>query len=404
MSNYLNVRRKELNYEKIYLYLTLSLAFVMPLSRAAISFFILALVFFWFLEGDFKRKFEQIKSSKILFYIGIFYFIVLFSAILSSNIETALKFIRLYAYWIVIFVIATSLKREYINTIITAFLLGMFVSEVIAYGVFFNIWKFGIATIQNPSPFMIHIDYSVFLAFTSLILFNRIISKNYSLKEKIFLLLFFCSTTGNLFLSTGRTGQVAFIFGIIVMFFLCYKFHIKTFIYSFLSLLIIFTLAFSFSKSFKKRVFQANSDIVKIASGDLNSSWGIRVAYWMVSYEILKENIIFGVGTGDYKEAITKTLEKKEFSKFPKKMKEFMIRQHTHNQFLMVIIQMGLVGIFMVILIFYQLLKVSLGLNNRNMFVLFLVIYFISCMADPLWYKQFTLVLWLLIVGLISII
>lgn len=169
-------------------------------------------------------------------------------------------------------------------------------------------------------------------------------------------------------------------------------------------MLIIFTLAFSFSKSFKKRVFQANSDIVKIASGDLNSSWGIRVAYWMVSYEILKENIIFGVGTGDYKEAITKTLEKKEFSKFPKKMKEFMIRQHTHNQFLMVIIQMGLVGIFMVILIFYQLLKVSLGLNNRNMFVLFLVIYFISCMADPLWYKQFTLVLWLLIVGLISII
>lgn len=227
MSNYLNVRRKELNYEKIYLYLTLSLAFVMPLSRAAISFFILALVFFWFLEGDFKRKFEQIKSSKILFYIGIFYFIVLFSAILSSNIETELKFIRLYAYWIVIFVIATSLKREYINTIITAFLLGMFVSEVIAYGVFFNIWKFGIATIQNPSPFMIHIDYSVFLAFTSLILFNRIISKNYSLKEKIFLLLFFCSTTGNLFLSTGRTGQVAFIFGIIVMFFYAISFISK---------------------------------------------------------------------------------------------------------------------------------------------------------------------------------
>ena len=396
---------KELNYEKIYLYLTLSLAFVMPLSRAAISFFILTLVFVWLIERDFKRKFEQIKSSKVLVLIGIFYLIVVVSAVLSSNTDTALKFVRLYAYWIIIFVIATSLKREYISSVITAFLLGMLVSEIIAYGVFFDIWKFGNATKEYLSPFMMHIDYSVFLAFTSMILFNRIISKDYSFKEKLFLFLFFCSTTGNLFLSVGRTGQVAFIFAIVVMFFLYYKLHIKTIIYSFLSLLIIFTIALNSSDMFKKRVDLAKTDIEKIIDGDLYSSWGIRVAYWMVSYEILKDNPILGVGIGDYKEAIVQTLQKEKFDSFPKKMKDFMKEYHVHNQFLMVIIQTGLIGIIIIILLFYNLLKISLHAKNeyKNIFVLFLIIYFISCMADPLWYKQFTLVLWTLVIGLVVV-
>lgn len=405
MNNILINRFRELSYEKIYQYLVVSFAFIMPLSRAAISFFILALVLTWLIEGDFKRKFEQIKSSKVLVLIGIFYCIVLFSAIISSNIDTALKFVRLYAYWIIIFVIATSLKKEYISSVITAFLLGMFISEIIAYGVFFDIWKFGNATKEYLSPFMMHIDYSVFLAFTSMILFNRIVSKDYSFKEKFFMFLFFCSTTGNLFLSVGRTGQVAFIFAIIVMFFLYYKLHIKTIIYSFLSLLIIFMIAFNSSDMFEKRVNLAKTDIEKIIDGDLNSSWGIRIAYWMISYEILKENPILGVGIGDYKQAIVETLEKEKFDNLPQEMKNFMEEYHVHNQFLMVIIQTGLIGIIIIILLFYYLLEISLYAKNeyKNIFILFLVIYFISCMADPLWYKQFTLVLWTLVVGLVVV-
>lgn len=405
MNNFSISKFKGLNYEKTYLFLTLSLAFVMPLSRAAISFFILALGVIWLIEGNFKRKFEQIKSSKVLVLIGIFYLIVVVSAILSSNTDTALKFVRLYAYWIVIFVIATSLKKEYISSVITAFLLGMLVSEIIAYGVFFDIWKFGNATKEYLSPFMMHIDYSVFLAFTSMILFNRIISKDYIFKEKLFLFLFFCSTTGNLFLSVGRTGQVAFIFAIIVMFFLYYRLHIKTIIYSFLSLLIIFTIAFNSSDIFEKRVNLAKTDIEKIIDGDLYSSWGIRVAYWMVSYEILKDNPILGVGIGDYKEAIVETLEKEKFDNLPQEMKDFMKEYHVHNQFLMIAVQTGVIGTIVIILLFYNLLKISLYTNSeyKNIFILFLVIYFLSCMADPLWYKQFTLVLWVLYISLILV-
>lgn len=396
---------KGLSYERVYFYTILSFAFMMPLSRAAISFFIIFLAVIWIIEGDFKRKIKQIRKIKILNYFFIFYFLLFFSFLLSSNNETAFNILRLYTYWVVVFVIVTSLKKEYISSVISAFLLGMLVSEIIAYGVFFDIWKFGNATKEYLSPFMMHIDYSVFLSFTSMILFNRIISKDYSFKEKLFLFLFFCSTTGNLFLSVGRTGQIAFIFAIIVMFFLYYKLHIKTIIYSFLSLLIIFTIAFNSSDMFEKRVDAAKSDINKIINGDLYSSWGIRVAFWQVSYEIFKENPIIGVGIGDYRETFARTLEKEKFKEFPKDMKTFMSNTHAHNQFLMIIIQIGIVGLIIMLLIIYELFKIALNSNkeNKNIFVLFLVIYFISCMANPLWYKQFTISLWILFISLLII-
>lgn len=405
MSTITSIKTRNINYEKVYLYLIIAFAFTLPLSRAAISFFTIVLPLIWLFEGDFKRKIEQIKKIKIFYYLFIFYSFLFLSFLLSSNNETAFNILRLYAYWLNIFVIVTSLRKEHISSVVTAFLLGMFVSETVAYGAFFNIWEFGNATKEYLSPFMMHIDYSVFLAFTSMILFNRIISKNYSFKEKFFLILFFCSTTGNLFLSVGRTGQVAFIFAIIVMFFLHYKLHIKTIIYSFLSLLIIFTIAFNLSSIFEKRVDAAKSDIEKIINGDLHSSWGIRVAFWQVSYEIFKENPILGVGVGDYREAFTKTLQKEKFKKFPISMKNFMSNTHAHNQFLMTIVQMGIIGLIIMLLIIYELFKITLSSNkeNRNIFVLFLVIYLISSMAEPLWYKQFTISLWVLFFSLLVI-
>lgn len=397
--------KSKLNYSKVYLYLIVTFAFTMPLSRAAISFFVIVLPIVWFIEGDFKRKFEQIKSSNILVIILILYGMVILSVVLSENTDTALKFLRLYSYWIVIFVVATSLNKEHTRNVITAFLLGMFISEVIAYGVFFDIWQFGNATKQTPSPFMMHIDYSVFLAFTSILLFNRLISNDYQLKEKIVILLFFCSTTGNLFLSTGRTGQVAFIFAIIMMFFLYYKLHFKTIIYSCVSLIIIYLLAFNVSNSFKQRVYQAKSDIEKMTKGNYDSSLGIRVAYWMLTYEIVKDNPIFGVGFGDYKEEITKTLQKERFNHFSNRMKKFISEHHAHNQFLMIAIQSGLVGIIIIVLLLYQLFRKAFiqVCENGKLFLLFLIIYVVSCIADPLWYKQFTLSLWILFVGLLCL-
>jgi len=376
-------------------------AFILPLSRAGISFFVIILPILWLIEGDFKRKFEQIKSNKLLVAISAYLLFSIISALWSSNIEQTLNVLRLNSYWLLLFVIATKVKREQIGTIISSFLAGMFVSEIIAYGVFFELWTFRDATVQNPSPFMFWIDYSVFMAFTSILLLNRILSKNYNLKEKILFSLFFISVTGNLFLAIGRTGQVAFIVAIFVLMVIHYRFSIKSLLFSLVFLSAIFTTAYQLSDTFKQRSHSAINDINNIKNMNLNGSWGIRVAYWITTFDIVKDNPIIGIGLGDFKDETAKITQTNNYEFLTKKTKAFMADNDPHNQYLLVLLQMGIIGICLFLYMIYQIIKLNIKeVELKELSILFVTIFFVSCFAEPLFFKQFTIALFILFVGI----
>ncbi len=374
----------------------------MPLSRAFVSLFIILLPIIWIYEGDFKRKWQEIKSSKFLLAIILFTFYSSISFFWSENILEALNQIRLFSYFILIFVIATSLQPKYIPQIITSFLMGMFVSEIIAYGVFFELRTFKHATVQNPSPFMIHIDYSVFLAITSILLLNRLISSKYTLNEKILFAFFFCTVTGNLFLATGRTGQVALIAGIIVMTLLHFKLTLKSLVLSLFLIGSIYTTAYTLSNSFKIRTAQAYSNIEGIINMNFNSSWGIRAAFWITTYDILKEHPL-GVGIGDFKDETAKIIEKKKYTFIDSNTKEFMSANHPHNEFLLILLQTGIIGLVLFFYMIYQLYQLQIKDKElKELSILFLTIYFVSCITEPLMIKQFPIALFVFFVGIFS--
>jgi len=395
--------KEKINFEKTIYYSVLIFALTLPLSRALISFFVIFLPLLWIIEGDFQRKYEQIKSSKLLLAILFFLFFSILSITWTEDLTVGMKGLRLDMYFFALFVIATSVKKEQVPSIISAFLVGMLISEVIAYGVFFELWTFKHATVQNPSPFMMHIDYSVFMAFTSLLLLNRIFANHYELKEKLGYGFFFLTVTGNLFLAIGRTGQIAFIVGVFVMSIIHFKITIKSFLISTLLLFSIFTTAYNVSDSFKVRTDAGLSDIQKISDMNLNSSWGVRVAYYIVTYDIVKNNPIVGVGLGDYKDQITLMLETQEYPYLNENTKKFMKKFHPHNQYLFILIQMGIVGLILFLYIIYQLFRLRIdNLEVKELSILFATIFFVGCIPEPLLAKQFTLGLFILFIGLFS--
>ena len=396
--------KEKINFEKTIYYSVLIFALTLPLSRALISFFVIFLPLLWIIEGDFQRKYEQIKSSKLLLAILFFLFFSILSIIWTENLIVGIKSLRLEMYLLTLFVIATSIKKEQIHSIITAFLLGMFVSEVIAYGVFFEFWTFKNATVQNPSPFMFHIDYSVFMAFTSLLLLNRIFANHYELKEKFIYLFFFLTVTGNLFLAIGRTGQVAFIVGVFVMSIIHFRITIKSILISTLLLFSIFTAAYNVSDSFKMRAHSGLSDIQKISDMNLNSSWGIRVAYYITTFDIFKNNPIIGVGFGDFKDQTALILETQEYPYLNNNSKEFMKKIHPHNQYLLILLQMGVIGLIIFIYMMYQVFRLKItNPEVKELSIIFGTVYFVSCIPDPLLAKPFTIGLFILFIGLFSI-
>lgn len=386
-----------------YFYSILLFAFLLPLSRAAVSFFIVMLPLMWMFQGDLKDKFVYLWENPLARALSFFLGFTTLSLVWSQNFAVGLDIVRLYGYWLAGFVIMTSLKKEQVRFVISAFLYGMLVSEIIAYGVFFEVWSFKNATVENPVPNMFWIDYSVFLALTSIILLNRIFSEYYEKKEKVFFFFFFLSTTGNLFLGYGRTGQLALFIAIVVMGMLYVHWNRKSLLYLILTVLLTYTAAYNLSNTFQKRVHSGIKDVTSIVEQKYDNSWGIRVVYWFVAYDILKENPLLGVGVGDFESAVIESLQKNDYG-ISKETKKFMEEQHAHNQFLMVLIQTGLLGLLLMLYIIYKIVTLPIDDQEvKRISILFCTVYFVSCFAEPLWFKQFTLALFVVFVGVVGV-
>ena len=393
-----------LDYHKLYYHLILLLAFALPLSRAVISIDVALLILVWIAEGNFKDKFKTIKNSKPLIILAIFIFLYFISILWTDNIKDAIRPLRLMLYYFVIFIVATSFNPKYTYKVISAFLAGMFISEIIAYGVFFELWHFKYATPQDPSPFMLHLEYSIFLAFASITLLNRLISKKYPIKEKILYALFFTTVTGNLFLTMGRTGQVAFILSIFILVAMHYRLNLKSILISILLVTSITTVAYNQSDTFKSRLETSFNNLNRLLNNDLNSSLGMRASFFICVPRIIEDDPMFGVGIGDFHKELKKEISKDRYSYLSDHVREFVAKAKPHCQYLMVLLQLSIVGLALFLLfIFYYYRASILNIKDaeiKELSILFMTIFTVSFCTDAFLMSQFSLALFVLFVGI----
>lgn len=392
---------KNISFDKVSYLSLLTFAFTLPLSRAAISFFIFWFVILVIIKRDYKNSFIILKENKIFLYLGLFLLYVSLTALWSLDIESSLKHIRLYGYWIIIPCIYILAQKEWIYKILNAFLLGMFISEILAYGIFFDLWSINGSTPEYPSPFMTHIHYSVFLAFTSLVLLYRFLFETRSIMFKIPMFLFFCMTTTNLMISTGRTGQLAFFIALFVVFIIKYKLTIKTFFLSTVFLIMILSISYNTLDLFKQRADAAIYDVKNIFNHNFNTSFGIRAAWWILSYDALKEKPILGHGLGSHKIVAKEMVEKYDYSGLTPSLKEYLYSSHYHNQYLMIVVESGILGLFLFFIFIYKFLLLKIkDIEIKHMSILGIVVLLVSFVGDPMLFLQFPLVLFLFIVSL----
>jgi len=310
------------------------------------------LLFFWILEGDFGRKMAKIRLEKVIWFLSLFFVINLLSMFWTADIKEGIYILKFYFAIIVVFItLYTSMKKKYQLPIIFAFLLAMFISEIVSYGVFLGWWTTKYSTPEMPTPFMHHVPYSIFLVITIFLLLGQILNKRISVSLRIFEAIFLLSATANLFINGGRTGQLAFIVGLFVFVWSYFGARLKYIIATLLVLSTIFFMAYQFSPIFHNRVYKAISDIHKIQKNNLNSSWGSRIAMKIVTINILKEHPFVGVGIGDTRDAYREALNKPEFKKyaFTKNV------HHVHDQYLQIALQSGILGLIPFILLLWSL-------------------------------------------------
>jgi len=371
-------------------------AFLIPVSRAGISILTALLFLLWFFSDDFKGKIQFIKSNKTITYLLLFISFSILSLLWSENVSSGIYYIRKYWYYFTILVIATSVNKKYLQYAISAFLAGMFISEVLSYGIFFELWKFRNVPVDFPTPFMNHIQYSTFLAFTSLLLLNRIFYVP-NLKHKTFYFVYFLTVTSNLFLNAGRTGQAAFVFSIFVVAFLNFKNKFLSFfaILFFISVL-LFT-SYQISPLFKARVDIGLSDIKKITQDEnYCTSLGLRAGAWINAGEIFLDYPVFGTGVNNDMTALIRNIDiNHPEMECVKEMPSY------HNYFVQTSVRLGFIGLFFYIMIYYSLIKLNIkDKQYYNMMIIFVSVYTLSSLVENVFHEQFTEAMFALFVGI----
>ncbi len=344
-------------------YLLILFAFSLPLKFFLINGLAALLFILWLLEGDLKRKWCILKSSKIFLLIVSFSLVTLLSYLLWSDtltqgyynghIDNGLKFwfAKLGYKLLLLPVLLTNMNEKLFKQLVSAFLSAMFLSEIISYGIFLDLWQVGHATPQDPTPFLHHTYYSIFLVITifiSLVRFEREENR----KLKLFYLFFATTATINLFVNGGRTGQLAFIFSALYFVWYHYRFTLKNALITATALILLYFAAYHTSPVFKQRMSYTKESFQKLTQGEMQTSFGQRVAIWLTVLEVIKEHPLLGAGAGDAKRLI----EEKQAQYYPDRT-YILDLPHIHNQFLQAYLDSGIVAFLLLCYLFYLLLK-----------------------------------------------
>ncbi|MES0492121.1 MAG: O-antigen ligase family protein [Leptospirales bacterium] len=387
----------------------LALAFFMPWSRSGVSVFTALAVFFWaidFISGekdDNKSKKNILFTDNLVIALGLYLAYLFISLLWTDDFFQAWKNLKHYGHFFLVPVFLTSFNKEKSKYIIYAFIAGFLIHITASYLSYFHVPGFITKYPNNPHVFMHHLDYSMLLAFFSILLFNRFYRGEYNIKQKAVYLVLAIAGTVLLFIVKGRSGQLAFFATIPFLIILAFPKgkRVRGLFSGILLIGFIFGAAFFLSGNFKNRVSKAVDSVSRVmTTTDYQSSIGKRIFVGKMTWNIFLESPLFGKGIGDNMDALRGQIEKHA----PEELKPGLtkiLRTHFHNQYYQILAETGLIGLLLFLHIFYQFVR---KFNSKTEFgvlaLLLTVMFLVGFIGEPFAQNQFTSVLLAYFMGL----
>jgi O-antigen ligase len=318
----------------------LFIAFTLPLNKNLLPLMIVITLLLWLFEGDFNAKIQNIKTP-LFFLIISFYVLHLFGLLYTANTKAGSfdleQKLSLLVFPILIFS-TPQISSELYRRILKSFVLGCalagficLVNAVYKYYLSGNSDSFFYAqfsVIMHASYFAMYVCFSFII-----LLFCKDIFQDTPLKW--LLLVFFVLLV---ILSSSKSGAFALLMIIIAKAY--YDLIIlKKLKQTILLVSILIITVIAISQIFPKTVIRLTQmkETMSSSNSEFNTT-SSRIAVWKHGLQLISENFIFGVGTGDVKDALKSTYDKQIESQLVEK------QLNAHNQYLQSFIALGLPG------------------------------------------------------------
>jgi len=386
---------RNISRNKIENFILLLFVFSLPLHERAASILAVSYVLIRVtgkgLKQDVKIAFSNIQTKIFL----IFYLIHVIGTFYSTNLSYALFDLQIKIPFLIFPLLLTnSLNDLKMARKVKTFFIA---ACIIASALCFLLASISFSKSHNLFDFF-YIDYSKFLHVTY-----------FSIYLNLCILLLIDDIIGVKFLSKKRIGVNLLI--IIFLFITVILLSARTSLFTCL----ITAFAFAVMISIRRRVFRRVSVIIaflvilfisfewfavktydritqirevihevveqkKIPEPETEANYNsvsIRIELWKLSLEIIKDNLLFGVGTGDIKDELFKKYEKVNFKPGIEK------KLNPHNQFLHTTVALGLMGLLILIMLFTIPLYLSF-IRKNILFIFFSLIIIMNGLTESI--------------------
>ncbi len=329
-------------------HVVLLLAFFLPLSTSALSVFGLLLILLWAAEGNFSGKYREIITNPVALAIIIYLMLYPLSLLWTDNLGNGLEILRAQWKYLLLPVLLTTVRREQAHHYLTAFLSAMSISALASFLLWFGLFHASHGSPADPTPFLDRIDFTPFLAFSAYLLAEAA-THHLRGRARLAATLLAIVLSFDVFITQGRTGQVAFLVMLSVWLFQLFPGRaLRAGIISGLCLLLITVGAYSFSANFKTRVNQTIANVHEFDRKP-DTSLGQRLIFLRNSWELAMTHPWLGTSPGDFA-AEYRQINQRESPAFPD-------TDNPHNQYLLALTNFGLLGLLLFAGIFWRMVR-----------------------------------------------
>ncbi|MFN4234543.1 MAG: O-antigen ligase family protein [Bacteroidia bacterium] len=381
--------------QKYFEYIHYVFVFLLPIAPKMLPVLIILISLLWLLEGDFKTKFQQIISSKLLWVFISIYLIYLLGMTYTFNTLHGWKDLET-KFTLLLFplIYATSInakKIQFFNVFkylaygcSLAALVGLgdstynFIYELYARAnnivldtsypytnYFFSAY---VSPFLHTGYFALYINVSIAFLLYHLLFKHQSLSLN--IKRRFIFILIFLSCYNVLLLS--KIGLISMI-GIYV--FIIYLWTKQKFSFYkqllIVSLFLIFIIGVSLAipkvrlnfEHLIETTFSKNES--ELDSEDGSAS---RLVAWKTSFDLAKIYFLTGVGTGDVKQTLTDEYKKRGYQN------AYEIQLNSHNQYIQTTLAVGLAGLLALLLLVFFNIRNAIRKKDYIHFIFILLV------------------------------
>lgn len=358
---------------------------------------LLAIGFMLMLLSLFFKRNKMVKSEFISFFTKgpVLYFVLYYALLVIglfwtnnllfalSKLENKMSFVLMPL--LLYFTVRKWGNSEWKKLLVYALLFTLVMYELLAFWRFSgqteNSWHFEFLS-SRFSIFMHRSYFACYLVIGIIILFENI-RLSFSWLS-VLIILFFCF---GVLQTESKAGIVSLFMVILFQFFSFLRSKNKKSVWIIATLtLFMFSAVLITNNPIKTRFRAMWSAIEHIQTTNNNSieSNSARIIMWNTSIDVWKDNFLFGVGTGDYDDELTNLNIKYNNQGVAKE------RLNSHNQFLNIAVQLGVLGLVVLLMIFYSCYYSS---EKKLWQILILVVFFINLLVESFLETQAGIVL-----------